>query len=212
MARTRFHNLDPERRESILSAAAEEFADRGYAGTSISRVLDRADLSKGSLYYYFDDKADLFATVVDEAVQRLLREAGGFEPSSLSRAVYWESIRGFAERSVGMPEDQTWYGKMAAAFPRLRLEPAAVEAVKPALEWGRRWTREILSRGQELGVIRVDLPLELLVEITMAMDEAADRWMAEHAQDYDEAGLRAVMHARLDLLRDSLDVENEGSR
>lgn len=209
MARSRFHNLDEDRREAILGAAAEEFAERGYGGTSIQRILERADLSKGSLYYYFDDKADVFATVVEEAVQRLLRDAGGFEPSSLSRATYWDSIRAFAERSVGMLEDPTWYGKVAAAFPRLRMEPEAVDAVKPALEWGRRWTREILSRGQEVGVVRRDLPLELLVEITMAMDEAADRWAAEHARDYDEAGLRAVMHARMDLLRDSLDAENE---
>ena len=173
-------------------------------------MLERADLSKGSLYYYFDDKADLFATVVDEAVKRLLAEAGGFDPASLTGASYWESIRGFAERSLGMLEEPTWYGRIAASFPRLRMEPAAVDAVKPALEWGRRWTRAIVSRGQELGVVRRDLPLELLVEITMAMDEAADRWLAEHAAEYDEAGLRAVMVARMDLLRDSLDAENEG--
>ena len=209
MARSRFHNLDPERREAILSAAAEEFSDRGYAATSISRILDRADLSKGSLYYYFDDKADLFATVVDEAVKRLLVEAGGFEPSSLTRESYWPTIRGFGERSVGMLEEPAWYGRIAAAFPRLRMEPEAVDAVRPALEWGRKWTRDVLSRGQELGVVRTDLPLELLVEITMAMDEAADRWQAEHAGDYTEADTRAVMYARMDLLRDALNAENE---
>lgn len=210
MARSRFHNLDSARREAILAAAGEEFADRGYAATSISRILERSDLSKGSLYYYFDDKADLFATVVDEAVKRLLTEAGGFDPSSLDREGFWAMIRGFAERSVAMLDEPTWYTKIAAAFPRLRMEPEAVDAVRPALEWGRRWTRDILSRGQELGVVRTDLPLDLLVEITMAMDEAADRWQAEHAQDYTEEELRAVMYARMDLLRDSLDAENEG--
>ena len=210
MARSRFQNLDDERRETILAAAADEFADRGYAATSIRRVLERADLSKGSLYYYFDDKADLFATVVDEAVKRLLQEAGGFDVTSLTADSYWESIRRFAERSLGMMGEETWYARIATAFPRLRMEPEALDAVQPALEWGRRWTRQIVSRGQELGVVRRDLPLELLVEITMAMDEAADRWMAEHADEYDEAGLRAVMAARMDLLRDSLDAENEG--
>lgn len=210
MARSRFAKLDHERREAILRAAGEEFAGRGYAGTSISRILERADLSKGSLYYYFEDKADLFATVVEEAVARLLAEAGGFDASSLTREGYWESIRAFGEQSLGMMGDETWYAQVAAAFPRLREEPAAVEAVKPALEWGRRWTREILARGQELGVVRRDLPLALLVEITMAMDEAADRWLSEHAQDYDEEELRRVMVARIDVLRDSLDAEHEG--
>ena len=102
------------------------------------------------------------------------------------------------------------YSRIAAAFPRLRMEPEAVDAVKPALEWGRSWTRRILSRGQEVGVIRKDLPLELMVELTMAMDEAADRWQAEHAGDYTEDEMRAIMFARMDLLRDALHAENEG--
>jgi AcrR family transcriptional regulator len=39
-------------------------------GASLNRILEQAGISKGSAYYYFDDKADVFLTVV----QRYLLE------------------------------------------------------------------------------------------------------------------------------------------
>ena len=62
MARPRFRNLDRETRHRILETAAVEFASRGFEGTSLNQLIDRLGISKGSFYYYFDDKADLFTT------------------------------------------------------------------------------------------------------------------------------------------------------
>ena len=64
MARPRFDKTDPVKQEAILHAAAKEFAQVGYEGASINRILLAAGLSKGAFYYYFDDKADLAATVL----------------------------------------------------------------------------------------------------------------------------------------------------
>ena len=63
MARPRFQNLDQETRNHILETAAEEFAAQGFDGTSLNRLIESLGISKGSFYYYFDDKADLFITV-----------------------------------------------------------------------------------------------------------------------------------------------------
>jgi hypothetical protein len=103
-----------------------------------------------------------------------------------------------------------WYVRLAMAFPRLRHEPEAREAVRPALEWGREFTRRLLERGRSLGVVRRDLPLDLLVAVTMAGDDAGDRWMMEHREEFDERGVARLMEARIDLMRDMLDAKHEG--
>lgn len=210
MARTRFDNLEPERREAILSAAGEEFAAHGYAAASLNRIIDEAGISKGSLYYYFDDKADLFASVVEQTVERLLESMHGFPMDELTRTNFWETLRDYGLRSLDLMSQDEWYVRLAMAFPRLRREPEAVEGVRPALEWGRRLTTELLRRGRELGVVRRDLPLEYLVEVTMAADEAGDRWMMEHLDEYRGEALTRLVEARIDLMRDMLDAENEG--
>jgi AcrR family transcriptional regulator len=210
MPRPRFDKLDPERREGILAAAAEEFAERGYNAASLNRVVDAAGISKGSLYYYFDDKADLLDTVVRTAMDRLLGDMGGFDFGSLTAENFWETVRQFGLSSLELMRQEDWCSRLAMAFPRLRDEPEAAAAVRGPLEWARELTTALLGRGQELGTVRQDLPLELLVLTTMAMDAAGDRWMAEVFPSLDEAERRRLTEARIDLLRDMLDAQHEG--
>lgn len=53
--------LSPEKQEQILRGAAAVFAEDGYDGASMSRIAARAGVSKGTLYNYFDGKAEMFA-------------------------------------------------------------------------------------------------------------------------------------------------------
>ncbi|TWV58415.1 TetR/AcrR family transcriptional regulator [Streptomyces misionensis] len=52
-------------RESLLLAAAETFDEYGYSGASINRILKRAGLTAGALYFHFDSKEDLARAVMN---------------------------------------------------------------------------------------------------------------------------------------------------
>src|ERR671917_5502 len=53
-------------RRALLGAAREMFAERGYHGAAAEEIVRRAGLTRGALYHHFEDKKDLFRTVVDE--------------------------------------------------------------------------------------------------------------------------------------------------
>lgn len=72
MPKTTFLNLPAEKRDTFLSLALEEFATHDYAGASVSKLVGRAGIAKGSLYQYFEDKADLFVFLVEHAQNVLL--------------------------------------------------------------------------------------------------------------------------------------------
>jgi len=55
----------------ILSQAAQLFASRGYAGTTMNEVAEACGMSKPTLYHYFRDKGALLATIAEEHVSRL---------------------------------------------------------------------------------------------------------------------------------------------
>lgn len=57
------------RQDSVLAAAAELFAERGYAGTSIRDIGERVGLLGGSLYHYIRSKEALFVRIHDDALQ-----------------------------------------------------------------------------------------------------------------------------------------------
>ena len=54
-----------DRRDKILLKAVELYMIEGYANVSITDLQAALDMGRGTLYYYFKDKDDLFQEVVD---------------------------------------------------------------------------------------------------------------------------------------------------
>jgi AcrR family transcriptional regulator len=61
---TRVRPLRADVRDQIVAAAGEEFAERGYAGTSVAQVAARAGFTKGAVYSNFGGKPELFAAAM----------------------------------------------------------------------------------------------------------------------------------------------------
>ena len=53
-------------RAFLLQAAAEVFAERGYADTTMSELIARSGLTKGAFYFHFSSKEQLALAVIDE--------------------------------------------------------------------------------------------------------------------------------------------------
>jgi AcrR family transcriptional regulator len=60
MPKQTFFNLPPEKREIIMNAAVEEFAEYGLENASTNRIVKNSGIAKGSFYQYFEDKQDVF--------------------------------------------------------------------------------------------------------------------------------------------------------
>jgi AcrR family transcriptional regulator len=61
-------------RKRLLDAALLEFREHGYAATSLQAIAQRAGLTKGAIYWSFEDKQDLFLALVEERVDTPARE------------------------------------------------------------------------------------------------------------------------------------------
>ncbi|NVK25412.1 MAG: TetR/AcrR family transcriptional regulator [Gammaproteobacteria bacterium] len=58
---------DPDKtRTNILNVAAANFHQKGFKGTSLSDILQQAEISKGALYHHFTNKQELLYAVFDE--------------------------------------------------------------------------------------------------------------------------------------------------
>lgn len=64
MSKPRFRRRKDDRPRQITEAALAEFTERGYDATPMASVAQRAGISKGLLYVYFDTKEALFKAVV----------------------------------------------------------------------------------------------------------------------------------------------------
>ncbi|MGI6251184.1 MAG: TetR/AcrR family transcriptional regulator [Anaerolineaceae bacterium] len=65
-----FFNLPDAKRTLVEEAAIDEFAAKPYQCASISAIVARAKIAKGSFYQYFSDKKDLYRHVLRLVQQR----------------------------------------------------------------------------------------------------------------------------------------------
>jgi len=64
----RWQRRSEDRPREICAAALEVFAEKGFAAAKLDEIARRAGVSKGTLYLYFQDKADLFRAVIRDTV------------------------------------------------------------------------------------------------------------------------------------------------
>ena len=124
MPRPRFHKLPPEHQEGILRAALEEFAAHGFNAASLNRIIDAAGISKGSMYYYFDGKEDLYAHVLRVELGRMFEAAGPFPiPTARTPEAFWSAIEESHRRLVGALMSSP---RVAALAVRKYFRPATI--------------------------------------------------------------------------------------
>ena len=63
-----FRKLPDEKRLFILNTAAEIFARDGYHEAAIADICKNSGISNGALYKYFNNKEDLFLSIIDYGI------------------------------------------------------------------------------------------------------------------------------------------------
>ncbi|MEU1001233.1 MULTISPECIES: ScbR family autoregulator-binding transcription factor [Streptomyces] len=71
-------------REAILMAAAEVFDEYGYSAAGVSKILQRAGVTQGAMYFHFKSKEDLGRAVLVEQASTLALPA---EPAGLQQLI-----------------------------------------------------------------------------------------------------------------------------
>jgi len=65
LARKR-HVLPPEeRKEELLLAASQVISEKGYRSASISDIIEKAGVARGTFYHYFESKKDIFVELIE---------------------------------------------------------------------------------------------------------------------------------------------------
>jgi AcrR family transcriptional regulator len=155
--------------------AAEAFAKNGLDGASLNDILRRAEVGKGSFYHRFADKAALHDWVTGVLAAELLARVRPPRPEDLTATGFRPELSDLLDR----------LGRSATTDPELMylglmFHNSADVAAERAVAGVRRsviaWLTTALRAGQELAVIREDLPLDLLTTWTIASLTAIDQW------------------------------------
>lgn len=200
MPRPRFERLDPDKRQRIIEAAAQEFAEHGYENASLNRILDVAGISKGAAYYYFDDKADLFATAALACWEALASQLD-LDIDGLTAETFWPSIAAIYQQQFAAYHDQPWMARMMRAVGTLPPDALANSPLAGPLQEIMDLLDRLFSKGQALGVVRDDLPRDLLLELMTGIDRASDQWLLSHWDSLGPEQVEALVGQVVEIMR-----------
>lgn len=159
MPKQTFFNLAEEKRNLITNLAIEEFAENSYQSASISRIVKRAGIAKGSFYQYFEDKKDLYLYLIHLAGEQKAAFFNKFEPPKPNMGTFeflrWAfSIR--VQFEVANPKlNQIAYKAIYGDAPFM--DAVLEEGKKQADDF----TKSLLARGTASGDLDPNLDTEL---------------------------------------------------
>lgn len=147
---------EPDRRERILEAALEAFAERGYAAATIADVRSRSGASVGSIYHRFGGKEGIAAELYVDCLRRYQQGV----VAALRRARAAESgIKALVRHHLRWVERNP--RRALFLLERRDAEAAAEDRVRALNHETFAVVRSWLAPHVESGAIR-SMPLELL--------------------------------------------------
>jgi AcrR family transcriptional regulator len=196
----RFQNLDADRRQSILAAAAEEFGTHGFAAASYNQIIERAGISKGAMYYYFADKDDLYRTVLETAISQWFDQIGrGFHAEDAED--FWRACEDMYARSLRFMLADPRNAALCLAVTRARERMEAHPALLALHDQMRVWTHALLEHARAIGAVRTDVPADLMEQVALALIDAGDRWLAARWSEQNTDTVASTAKMMVGLLR-----------
>ena len=63
------------KKEQILDISFSLFLEKGYDNTSISDILSKLDIARGTLYYHFESKEAIMDAIIERSAKKIVEEA-----------------------------------------------------------------------------------------------------------------------------------------
>jgi AcrR family transcriptional regulator len=200
VSRPRFHKLPPDQQEAILSAALDEFATHGFSGASLNRIIDAAGISKGSMYYYFDGKEELYAHVARAELGRMFESAGPFPvPTSRDPDAFWSTLEDYYRRIMVALAASPKLAALARDWLLASSSPTLQQAQKEMEGALVPWFEQALAVGQRVRAVRKDVPARLLIAVVFGMGQAMDAWLL--TQELETTKVRKVVRMFIGMMR-----------
>lgn len=167
-------NSKSRRRQAIVRAAIDIFAERGYFAARMHDVAERAGVADGTLYLYFTGKEDLLVSILeghaDNFLARARRDLAQIDDprAQLRRVVERHLV------SLGRDRALAQVFQIELRHSRRFLRRVARGRVAQYL----RLLEEVVAAGAAAGAFRTDVPPDVAARVVFgAVDEMVTAWV-----------------------------------
>lgn len=170
-----------ERRMQIISAAEHLFFEYGYDQVSMEQIANEAELSKGTIFFYFKNKEALYFTIVLQGIKLFHQKISDAVHECKGPAISQLTALGMA--GIRFSREYPGYRSMILLFKSGRFSLDQRESYNDEVtefishsEAMISLTEDIVESGVEDGSIRSDIdPIELAIIVRMMISSVMDK-------------------------------------
>jgi AcrR family transcriptional regulator len=169
-------DMADERRAHIMQAALACFARKGYHLTTMDDIAQESGLSKGSLYWYFESKKELFLSIFEAYFRQMETAVRPILEGTLSPS---EKLHAIAEMLVDlMAEAQSFVGVMIDFWSQTRHEEDINQLLRQIYEPYYQGLVAIIEEGIQQGEFRPVNAAHLASLLIAVYDGLMMQWLA----------------------------------
>jgi TetR/AcrR family fatty acid metabolism transcriptional regulator len=178
------------KKDAILRAAIDVFAERGYFNAQVADIARAAGVAAGTVYLYFRSKDHLLASIFERTMRDCLAQGRASVPANTNAV---DQLRRFARLHLAhLGRDRN----LAVVFQvELRQSTKFMERFSSTLLRDYLGLiREAIADGQRQGALRSDINATLAAKVFYgALDEMATNWILSRRRYSLEADADAVV-------------------
>ncbi len=213
MPQQTFFNLPEEKRQQILQVVIDEFAENDYESVSISRIVARAGIAKGSFYQYFKDKEDLYTYLLDLMVEAK-KEVLSLDRPDPNHVGIFAYLRWMAEAGVAVQLAHPQLSKIAVRAANANFFPKAFDL--SAREATQVFYQRLVEVGQQQGDIAPDVDVKVAAIVFEGAMSSVSRYLLDQVTSgaivlkpeeenlFDLPAVKAIFTTAVDLLEQGM--------
>jgi AcrR family transcriptional regulator len=180
-----FFNLPEEKRQNVIDSALEEFALYDYKTASLSRMVEKAGIAKGSMYQYFENKKDLYLFLIDHVSKIKLSYLT--ENTVESRENFFDLLKQVTYASSRFNLSYPRYSRILYHAARETHNEELGDLASQIREVSRNYVKGMITTAREQGQIRKDIDLDLASFcISQIIIDMEDFMSAKHGFSYSQ--------------------------
>jgi len=172
MPKDTFLNLSEKKRNLIENVALNEFAEHGFDNASINRIVEKADIAKGSFYQYFEDKGDLYKHILT----RIGEEKLAYITPALQNPAdldFFSLLEEIYRSGLAFAKDHPKKGKVAFEIYKNQTNPLFKEIYQEAMSGGKLFYESLLDQAISKGTVDPQLEKGFVIHMLIHLQVAS---------------------------------------
>lgn len=172
-----FFNLPRQKQETLIEIALDEFSSFDYNSASISRIVKKAGIAKGSFYQYFRDKKELYLYLLDLVSEAKLAHMKQ-TPLPKAEMDFYAYLSWLFEQSINFEQLNPVFSQLSyrAFYGNSSVQDQEIDEIK---QTSAKFIRQLVIQGVEAGDINSDLDLDLVVFVVDTLINAFNSYLPQ---------------------------------